>query len=169
MTRQPASHGCSVDGEGPTYAPVDPVSSVKELFLDQVATKCAVIRMEPGERPIDFVLRVTQTRLELHRQRIENRESSRSPAGNRTEPTSLVEKRCYQSLVRHEVIVTPSAGQAWGRPATFQLLRQAQPAPVDEIIGADAAAKLLGGSPRRPVVVNHHRVADVAVAHLGQL
>lgn len=98
-------HRYSVDEEGPTYAPIDSVPSVKKLFVDQVTAKRAIIRMEPGKRRIDFVLRVSEARLKLHCQFIEDREASRTPARKDTKLSSLVEKRCHKSVVRHETMV----------------------------------------------------------------
>jgi hypothetical protein len=101
--------GCSVDEECPADAPIDAVTSVEEIFLDEVTAKRAVVRMEAGKRFIDLGLRVTDAGLELHCQCIEDSEASCAPARYDTKPSSLVEKRCHESVVLHELMVAPKA------------------------------------------------------------
>lgn len=63
--------------------------------------------MEPGERQIDCVLRIAETRLKLVGQRIEDSEACRTPAGEDTKPSNLVEKRCHKFVVHHETMIAP--------------------------------------------------------------
>jgi hypothetical protein len=70
--------------------------------------------MEPGKGSVDFVLRVAQTRLKLRCHCIEDSKAGRTPARNGTKPSSLIEKRCHKSVVRHEIRVRRRARAGMG-------------------------------------------------------